>query len=89
MDGREDLIKARLALHSFHPEEMHKPIEAGMAIAGETLRAGQAALKEKDFRRLGLAVSALFIAITLAAIWLVLRRLEANGSGYLEAPPRN
>ncbi|MGP8243542.1 MAG: cytochrome c3 family protein [Bryobacteraceae bacterium] len=88
-DGREDLVKARLAMHSFQPEEMHKPIEAGMAIADETLRAGQAALKERDSRRLGLAISALFIAITLAAIWLVLRRLEANGSGYLETPPRN
>ncbi len=89
LEGREDLIKARLALHSFQPEEMHQPIEAGMAIAGETLRTGQAALKEKDFRRFGLAVSALFIAITVAAIWLVIRRLEANGSGYLEAPPHD
>jgi hypothetical protein len=85
-DGRENLVKARLALHSFQPEGMHKPIEAGMAIADETLHAGQAALKEKDFRRFGLAVSALFIAITVAAIWLVIRRLEANGSGYLDAP---
>ena len=87
MDGREDLIKARLALHSFQPEDMHKPIEAGMAIAGETLRTGQAALKEKDFRRFGLAVSAVFIAITVAAIWLLIRRREADGSGYLDAPP--
>ena len=76
-------------MHSFQPEEMHKPIEAGMAIAGETLRTGQAALKEKDVRRFGLAVSALFIAITLAAIWLLIRRLEADGSGYLEAPPKS
>ncbi|MGA2182931.1 MAG: cytochrome c3 family protein [Bryobacteraceae bacterium] len=89
MDGREDLIKARLALHSFQPEEMHKPIEAGMAIAGETLRTGQAALKEKDFRRFGLAVSAVFIAITVAAIWLLIRRREADGSGYLDAPPQD
>ena len=66
------------------PEEMRKPIDAGMAVADETLRAGQAALKEKDFRRLGLAISALFIAITLAAIWLVIRRIEADGSGYVE-----
>ena len=88
-DGREDLVKARLAMHSFQPEEMHEPIEAGMSIAGETLRAGQAALKEKDFRRFGLAISVLFIAITVAAIWLVIRRLEANGSGYLQTPPQN
>jgi di/tricarboxylate transporter len=50
------------------------------------LRTGQAALKEKDFRRLGLAISALFIAVTLAAIWLLIRRIEANGSGYLDTP---
>jgi predicted CXXCH cytochrome family protein len=85
-DGQEDLVKARLAMHAFQPEEMRKPIDAGMAIAGETLHAGQAALKEKDFRRLGLAISALFIAITVVAIWLVIRRIEANGSGYVEGP---
>ena len=88
-DGREDLVKARLAMHSFHPEEMHQPIEAGMAIAGETLRAGQAALKEKDSRRFGLAISAVFIAITVLAIWLLIRRLESDGSGYQAAPPQN
>jgi hypothetical protein len=83
------MVKARLAMHSFQPDEMHQPIEAGMLIADETLRTGQAAIKEKDFRRFGLAVSALFIFITVVAIWLVIRRLEANGSGYLEAPPKN
>ncbi len=85
-DGREDLVKARLALHSFRPEEMHPPIEAGMAIANETLRAGQAALHDKDVRRIGLAVSVFFIAITVLAIWLIIRRLEENGSGYVETP---
>jgi predicted CXXCH cytochrome family protein len=84
MDGRENLVKARLAMHSFQPEDMRKPIEAGVAVADETLRAGQAALHDKDIRRIGLAVSVFFIAITVLAIWLVIRRLEANGSGYLE-----
>jgi predicted CXXCH cytochrome family protein len=83
-DGRESLVKARLAMHSFNPDEMHKPIEAGMAISAEALKAGQAALHERDVRRFGLAISALLIAITVAAIRLVIRRLEANGSGYLE-----
>ena len=83
-DGREDLVKARLAMHAFAPEEMRKPIQGGMAIADETLRAGQAALHDKDVRRLGLAISVFFIAVTVAALWLVIRRLEANGTGYLE-----
>ena len=79
MDGRESLVKARLAMHTFKPEEMRKPIDAGMAIANETLNAGEAALREKDFRRLGLAISVFFIAITVAAIWFLIRRLEARG----------
>jgi hypothetical protein len=86
LEGREDLVKARLALHTFQPEEMHKSIEAGMTIAAETSNAGRAALHEKDVRRIGLAVSVFFIGITVAAIWLVIRRLEANGSGYLDVP---
>jgi predicted CXXCH cytochrome family protein len=77
-DGRENLIKARLALHSFQPEEMKKPIDAGMAIANQTLRAGQDALHEKDVRRMGLAMSVLFIGITILAIWALIRRIEAN-----------
>lgn len=82
-DGREDLVKARLTMHAFQPAEMQKPIEAGMAIADETLHAGQAALHDKDVRRIGLAISVFFITITVIAIFLVIRRLEANGSGYL------
>ena len=86
LDGRENLVKARLAMHEFQPQEMRKPIDAGLAIADETLRAGQAALHDKDVRRIGLAVSVFFISITVVALWLLIRRLEASGSGHLEAP---
>jgi len=79
IEGRENVIKARLTMHGFKTEEMRKPIEAGMAIARETRRAGEAALKEKDNRRLGLAVSVFFIALTIAAIWFLIRHLEASG----------
>jgi hypothetical protein len=76
------MVKARLALHSFQPDEMKKPIEAGMAIANETLRAGQDALHEKDVRRMGLAASVVFIGITILAIWALIRRIE-SGRGPL------
>jgi hypothetical protein len=72
-------VKARLAMHAFKPQEMKKPVDAGMAIAKETLRDGEAALREKDVRRFGLAISVVFIAITIAAIWFLIRRLEAGG----------
>ena len=55
---------------------MKKPIDAGMAVANETLHAGQAALHEKDVRRMGLAISVVFIGITIFAIWALIRRLE-------------
>src|ERR1019366_10597502 len=48
IDGRENLVKARLALHSMKPAEMQKPVEAGMAIAQATQKAGEFALHEKD-----------------------------------------
>lgn len=83
-DGREDLVKARLAMHTFDLQEMQKPIADGMGVAQETLRAGQDALHEKNVRRVGLAVSVFLIAVTVVAIWLFLRRLEARGSGYIE-----
>jgi hypothetical protein len=77
-DGRENLVKARLALHAMEPGEMRKPIDAGMAIAKATLETGQAALREKDFRRWGLAVSVLLIGIALLAIRFLIRRIEAK-----------
>jgi predicted CXXCH cytochrome family protein len=77
MDGRENLIKARLAMHGFHLDEVRKPVDAGLAIANETRQTGEAALREKDFRRLGLAVSVVLIVIAIAALWLLIRRIEA------------
>jgi hypothetical protein len=78
IDGREDLVKARLALHSMKPSEVEKPVEAGMAIARSTQKAGEFALHEKDVRRMGLAVSVLLIGIAILAIRLLLRRMEGN-----------
>jgi hypothetical protein len=84
--GRENLVKARLALHAMDPGEMRKPIDAGMAIAKETLDAGQAALREKNFRRWGLAVSVLLIGIAILAIRFLIRRIETNGSREMGGP---
>jgi hypothetical protein len=60
------------------PLEVEKPVEAGMAIARSTQKAGEFALHEKDTRRMGLAVSVLLIGIAILAIRLLLRRMEGN-----------
>jgi len=78
LDGRENLVKARLALHAMQPEQMRIPIDAGMTVARETLQAGQAALRERDFRRYGLGVSVILIAIAILAIRGLIRRIESN-----------
>ena len=78
IDGRENRVKSRLALHAMDPGEVRNPIDAGMAIAKETLSSGQAALREKDFRRRGLAVSVLLIGIAILAIRFLIRRIESR-----------
>jgi hypothetical protein len=50
----------------------------GMAIAKDTLKAGQDALHEKDVRGYGLAVSVVLIAFAMLAIRSLIRRIEGN-----------
>ncbi|MBI3207408.1 MAG: cytochrome c3 family protein [Candidatus Solibacter usitatus] len=85
MDGKESLVKARLALHTFREGEVRKPVDAGMAIAKETLEGAKAALHEKDVRRNGLAVSVFCILLAILAIWFLIRRMESNNNGAINS----
>jgi len=78
LDGRENLVKSRLALHAMRPEVLRIPIDAGMAIARDTEQSGEAALHEKDYRRWGLAVSVVLIGIAILAVRVLLRRIEGD-----------
>lgn len=75
-DARESLVKARVAVHAFRPEAVEQPVAEGLKIAAGTYQAGEQALKERDRRRMGLGVSLLAIAVTVAGLWLAIRRLE-------------
>ncbi len=86
-DGREALVKARVAVHTLDPVVVEKAAEAGMAIAAETRHAGEAALKERDFRRFGLLFALVAIAVTIAGLWLAVRALE-RGAPPLEESGR-
>jgi hypothetical protein len=77
IDGRENLVKSRLILHSMQVDEVRKAIEAGQAVAKETFTTGQAAMHEKDVRRIGLAISVGLIAIAMLAIRTLIRRIES------------
>ena len=78
MEGREALVKARVAMHAFQVAAVAKPVKDGLAVAAETRRAGEKALKDRDWRRVGLALSLVTILITMAGLWLAIRSLESK-----------
>jgi predicted CXXCH cytochrome family protein len=88
LEGRQAVVKARLAVHAFQSAAVEKPAHEGLAIAAETLRAGQAALKERDSRRIGLAISLISILITMGGLWLAIRTLEAKPKAAEESAGR-
>ncbi|HKW88096.1 MAG TPA: cytochrome c3 family protein [Candidatus Acidoferrales bacterium] len=79
-DARDDLIKARVAIHSVQPEKVGQDVQAGLAVAEKTYQAGLAAMAERSYRRTGLFISLGITLIVLVGIALLIRRLE-SGSG--------
>ena len=77
-DAKEALVKARVAVHAFEPDAVEKPVKEGLAIAAETRQAGVAAMAERGRRRVGLGISLVTILITMAGLWMAIRRLEAR-----------
>lgn len=76
IEGRENLVKARVAVHAFQVAAVEKPVAAGLAIARQTHGAGEDALRERNERRIGLALSLSFILITIAGLWMAIRAIE-------------
>jgi hypothetical protein len=76
-DAKETLVKARVAVHAFQAAEVEKPVKEGLGIAAETYQAGVGAMQERGRRRIGLGVSLVAILITMAGLWMAIRRLEA------------
>lgn len=77
-EGRENLVKAAVAVHAFQTAVVQKPVKEGLAIAAETYQAGVSALQERRTRRLGLLVSLFAIAITMLGLWLAIRSIEGQ-----------
>jgi hypothetical protein len=74
----ENLVKAKVELHSFDPARVDAISQKGLAAAAAVYREGQKALQERDFRRKGLAFSLIAIAVTIAGLWLASRELDAR-----------
>jgi predicted CXXCH cytochrome family protein len=87
MEGREALIMANVAVHSFDLAEVEKPAMEGLAIAAEGVQAGELALKERDTRRLGLVVFLFAALVAMAGLRMAIRAVE-GGSGATETTGR-
>jgi len=76
--ARDSLTKARVTIHSFQTDLVEQDIQAGLKIAGKDLQAGKDALRERNYRRIGLGVSVAAIFLVLLGLRLYIRQIEAK-----------
>jgi len=74
--ARDSLMKARVSIHSFRVPPVNEDLQAGLAIAAKNMQAGKDALAERDYRRRGLVLALLSIFITVAGLFLYIRKIE-------------
>ena len=77
-DAKTALIKARAAVHSFDLATFNKEVEPGLKVIEKSQARGVKALQELQFRRKGLAISALIIFALVIGLILKIRQMERN-----------
>jgi predicted CXXCH cytochrome family protein len=78
-NANESLIKAEVGLHSFDPAVVASEVKKGLTESESSHRGGEQALKERDVRRKGLALSLVSIAAVMLGLWLKVRQIETRG----------
>jgi hypothetical protein len=78
--ARDALTKARVSVHTFAATPVRADVDSGMKITAKTYGEGQAALRERDYRRTGLGMSLVAIVFVVVALRLYIREIEKNGS---------
>jgi hypothetical protein len=77
LNGAKDaLVKARAVIHGFAPDAVKKEVDGGRGIAAKAYERGVRALGELRFRRTGLAVSVVIIAILIGTLVMKIRQLD-------------
>ena len=76
--AHSDLIKARVAVHSFNAPAVLKITGQGVATSHKAYEAGVAALHERDYRRKGLAIALIAIVIAISGLYLKIRTMERS-----------
>jgi hypothetical protein len=75
--ARDSLTKARVTIHSFRKDLVDEDIQAGLNIAAKNLQAGQKAMVERNYRRVGLGISLVAIGIMLVGLRLYIKKIES------------
>ena len=78
--ARDALVKSRVTIHAFDAAQLDQDVMPGLKVAKDTYAAGQQALAERRFRRVGLAVSLIAIAMVLLGLRLYIRQIESSQS---------
>jgi predicted CXXCH cytochrome family protein len=83
VQARDTLTKARVTIHSANVAQVQQDIQPGLVSAAKNYEAGKDALKERNYRRYGLGLSLIAIAIVLTGLKLYLKQIESPQ----ESPP--
>jgi len=75
--ANDALVKSRVTIHSFNVARVAADVKPGMEIAAKDYHAGQKALAERNYRRIGLGVSLVAIALALIGLRLYIRQIES------------
>ena len=75
--ARDELIKARVTIHTYQQALVDQDVQAGLKIAAKDEQAGKNAMVERNQRRIGLGICLVAIGIMLAGLWLFIRKIES------------
>ncbi len=78
IDANQTLVQARNLVHTFSPAPVEDKVKEGLALTQSAEDMGVAALEEIDYRRIGLAVSLLFILSMVLGLYLKIRQIEGR-----------
>lgn len=75
--AKDALTKARVTIHSFNVDKVAADVKPGLAAAAKDYEAGRQALVERNYRRIGLAISLIAIALVLLGLRLYIKQIES------------
>ena len=78
--GQTAIVEGNALIHAFDPQRLVERAEAGNEVATAALAAAEAARTELLYRRRGLGISLVLIALALVGLYLKIRQIDRAGS---------